>query len=220
MHAQERFNAEAQERYQRALAEREREERRRQRHAKREKEKAVAASIARNGEHELAMDRYVATNFRVFNIIIDSEHRNQSIYPNSNDYVVKLQDNLLNVVAIRVLKTEFYQDANSVGFMVFNDVQIPLQLYNVQHAYLYLNGMINTAIANETNIALFGRIGPGTEMYPAVSADPFKDPYIYVMRPVEPRMRRFHVKLYTANGELYPVNKARIVITLAVYCLL
>lgn len=220
MNAQQRYNAEMQARYQRTLEEREREERRRLRRIKKEKERELAKAAEVPDGYGLAMDKYVKSDYRVFNVIIDSEHRNTDLFPNSNDFVLKLQENLINVAAIRILKTEFYQDSNSLGFMVFNDVKVPLQLYNVEHAYLYLNGYINTAIANETNIALFGRIGPGTEIYPGISADPFKDPFIYAMRPIEPRMRRFHVKLHSANGDLYPVDNARVIVTLAVYCLL
>jgi hypothetical protein len=168
----------------------------------------------------LSMDRYVPTKFRIYNIIIDSEHRDKNIYTESSDFVVKLQETLRDVVAIRVLRTEFYQPSTSLGYFVLNEVKVPLQLYNVEHAYLYLNGYISTAVANDTNVALFGRIGPGTDIYPAVSGDITRDPYIYIMRPAEPKMRRFHVKLLTHDGQKYPVNNARVVLTLAVYCLI
>lgn len=167
----------------------------------------------------LTMDRHVNAKYRIYNIIIDSDHRDKDSYPDSSDFVVKLQNNLTNITAIRILKTEFYQPSNSFGYFVLNEMRVPLQLYNVEHAYLYLNGYINTVVANDTNVPLFGRIGPGTDIYPAISSDPFKDPYIYVMRPVEPKMRRFHVKLLRADGSVYPVNSARVVLTAAVYCL-
>jgi hypothetical protein len=169
---------------------------------------------------DLGMDTYVPSKYRVYNIILDSSHRNRDQYPYSNDFVLKLQENLRNVVAIRIMKTEYYQSENMMGYMVFNDIRIPLQANNVEHAYLYLNGYINTVIANESNIPLFGRIGPGTEQYPAITANPFDDPYIYVMRPVEQKMRRFHIKLLTSDGTPYTAQDSRVLITLAVYCLL
>jgi hypothetical protein len=169
---------------------------------------------------DLGMDVYVPSKYRLYTVILDSAHRNREQYPYSNDFVLKLQENMRNVVAIRILKTEYYQSENMLGYMVFNDIRIPLQANNVEHAYLYLNGYINTVIANESNIPLFGRIGPGTEQYPSISANPFDDPYIYMMRPVEPKMRRFHIKLLTADGSQYMAQDSRVVITLALYCLL
>lgn len=212
---QQRYALEMQQRYMQRLERQEHEKEcditkpeRRRTNKKREEESA-----------NLAMDRHVKAKYRIYNVIIDSDHRDTASYPDSSDFVVKLQNNLQHVTAIRILKTEFYQPSNSFGYFVLNEMRVPLQLYNVEHAYLYLNGYINTAVANDTNVALFGRIGPGTDIYPAISSDPFKDPYIYVMRPVEPRMRRFHVRLLRADGSKYPVTNARVVLTIAVYCL-
>lgn len=187
---------------------------------RRHKRQEKARKLEYLEKEPLAMDKYVQANLRTFNLIIDSDHRNKDQYPNANDFVLKLQNYMTNVAAIRILKTEFYQKSDSIGYMVLNDVKVPMQLYNVEHAYLYLNGWQNTAIANDTNYALFGRIGPGTEMYPGVSADPYKDPFVYVMRPVEPKMRRFHVRLLDAQGTPYVVDNPRVILTLAVYCLL
>jgi len=170
-------------------------------------------------DDQLAMDRYVQTKFRVYNIIIDSEHRDKTAYPSSNDFVVRLQDYIRNVAAVRILKSEFYQPSNSFGYFVLNEMRVPLQLYNVEHAYLYFNGYVSTTVANDTNVALFGRIGPGTDVYPAVTGDITKDPYIYIMRPVELKMRKVHIKLLTHDGQPYPVNNARVVITIAAYSL-
>jgi hypothetical protein len=229
MDTQQRYALQMQARYQRYLQKEQENEDRILQHVveeKKEKEKRrlrrkniapLSAEDADESAH-LVMDRHVPAKFRILNIIIDSDHRNIAQYPDSNNFVVKLQENLVNIAAIRVLKTEFYQPSTSFGYFVLNEMKVPLQLYNVEHAYLYLNGYINTAVANDMNVALFGRIGPGTDIYPAITADPYKDPYIYVMRPVEPKMRRFHVKLLKADGSAYPVNNARVVLTLAVYC--
>lgn len=168
---------------------------------------------------ELTMNRNVRPRFRVYNIILDSDHRDRNAYPNLNDFTLRLQEALRDVAAVRLMRTEFYSPSNTFGYFVINEARVPLQIYNVEHAYLYLNGYISTAVANDSNIALFGRVGPGTEFYPAISADPLLDPYIYVMRPVEPRLRRFQVKLLKADGSLYEIGNARIIMTLAVYCL-
>ena len=152
--------------------------------------------------------------------MIDSDCRDTTLYPNANDFVVKLQDAIKMVAAIRILKTEFYQPSNSFGYFVLNEAKIPLQLYNVSHAYLYLNGYKNTIIANDGNAALLGRIGPGMEMYPAITGDPLKDPFICVFRPIEGKLRRFHVKLLNADGSSYPVTNARVVLTIALYCVM
>lgn len=168
---------------------------------------------------QLSMDRYLASSYRVYNIIVDSSLRNTNDYPSANDFVVRLLEPLRNVAAIRILKTEFFQPSNSIGYFVINQARVPLQLYDMENAYLYLNGYISTSIANDSNTAFFGRIGPGTEMYPAVTSNLTQDPYIYVLKPADPRLRKFHVKLMGSDGTLYPVENAKVVLTLAVYCL-
>lgn len=186
----------------------------------REKERKKVSRKARYMEQpSLTMDRYIPSKYRVYNIILDSTFRDTNIYPDANDFVVKLVEPLRNVVAIRLLRTEFFQPANTTGYFVINDARVPLQLYNVNNAYLYLNGYTSTNVANETSTTFFGRIGPGTEMYPAITGDPTLDPYIYIMNPIEPRLRRFHVKLMNADSSIYPLTNARVVITLALYCL-
>jgi hypothetical protein len=195
-------------------------------HLQRQPDEVVTPQRRKHHKHkdttekdQLAMDKYVQTKFRIYNVIIDSEHRDKNTYPASNEFVVKLQETIKDVAAVRILKTEFYQPSNSFGYFVLNEMKVPLQLYNVEHAYLYFNGYISTTVANDTNVALFGRIGPGTDIYPAVTGDITKDPYIYIMRPVEPKLRKFHIKLLTHDGNPYPVNNARVVLTVAVYSL-
>lgn len=167
----------------------------------------------------LTMDTYLPTRYIVRNVILDSTFRDVIASPNANDFVVRLTEPLTNVAALRILRTEFFQPSNSTGYFVINGTSVPLQLYNIESAYLYLNGYISTTVANDTNTIFFGRIGPGTETYPAVTGDITQDPFIYILQPMEPRMRRFHVKLLQADGSTYQVNDARVVIHLAVYCM-
>lgn len=168
---------------------------------------------------QLSMDRYLPSSFRVQNIIIDSSLRDTNIYPSANEFVVRLIEPLKNVAAIRLMKTEFFQPSNSIGYFVINQARVPLQLYDIDNAYLYLNGYISTSVANDTNTAFFGRIGPGVEMYPSVTSNLTQDPHMYLLKPADPRLRKFHVKLLNHDGSLYPLNNAKVVLTLAVYCL-
>ena len=163
--------------------------------------------------------RYLESGLRVSTLIIDSTFRDTGLYPEANNFVVKLSEPLRDVAGIRLLRTEFYQPSNNVGYFVMNEIQIPLQLYNIESGYIYLNGYNCVEIANELNTTFFGRIGPGTEVYPAITGDIRQDPLLYTFMPAEEKLRRFHVKLLKGDGSTYQVNNARIVLTLAVYCL-
>lgn len=213
MNAQQQYALEMQQRYFKYLQQEDERE-----YQLLEKEKRRQKKLQKKQESKTPVVPASLQEYKIHNIIIDSDLRDTGLYPNANDFVVRLQEPYKMVVALRILKTEFYQPSNSFGYFVLNEAKIPLQLYNVSHAYLYVNGYTNTAIVNESNIALMGRIGPGMEMYPSVSGDPLKDPFIYVFRPIEGKLRRFHVKLVNADGSAYPVTNARVVLTIAVYC--
>jgi hypothetical protein len=173
-----------------------------------------------NGEKaSLLMNRMIDSKYIVQTVILDSAHRNLLQFPNANDYVIKILEPLRNVAAVRLLKTEYFEPCSTQGYFVMNGVKIPLQSYNLDHAYLYLNGWINTIIANDTNTNLFGRVAPGVDTYPAVAGNIENDPYTYILRPSEPRLRRFHVRLLTHEGQLQAVTNARVILTLAFYCL-
>jgi hypothetical protein len=163
------------------------------------------------------LGRYIPSAFRVSTVLIDSAFRDTNQFPNANDFVVKLPEALRDVGAIRLLRTELYQPTNTVGFFIMNEVRVPLQLYNIESAYLYLNGYQSMQVTQELNTTFFARIGPGTELYPAVTGDIRQDPHMYTFLPAEQKLRRFHVKLLQADGSLYPVTNARVVLTLAVY---
>lgn len=165
------------------------------------------------------LDRYIPSTYRVSTIILDSQFRDIYSYPDANNFVSKLMEPLRDVAALRLMRTEFYQPSNTMGYFVMNEVRVPLQLYNIESAYLYLNAYQSMLVANETNTTFFGRIGPGTEIYPAVTGDIRQDPLMFTLLPSEPRLKRFHVKLLQADGSVYPVTNARVVITLAAYCM-
>lgn len=165
------------------------------------------------------LDAYLPSKFSVSTIVLDSSLRDTQTYPQANQFVVKLVEPLRNVAALRLLRTEFYQPSNTKGYFVMNEVRIPLQLYNIESAYLYLNGYQSMQIAQDLNTTFFARMGPGTDIYPAVTGDIRQDPFIYRFIPIEPKLRRFAVQLMNADGSIYQVENARIVLTLAVYCL-
>lgn len=195
---------------------------------KREKKRKIRARVQQdttdltgpNGEQaSLVMNRMLSSPYVVQTIILDSAHRSTSQFPNANEYVLKLLEPLRNLAAVRIMKTEYFEPCSTQGYFVMNGVKIPLQSYTLEHAYLYLNGWINTTIANEANTNVFGRISPGVDTYPAVTTDLVTDPFTYILRPSEPRLRRFHIRLHTHDGQLQPVTNARIILTLACYCL-
>ena len=179
---------------------------------------ATLAYQERPENSQLTMDRYLTNKFRVYNVIIDSSFR--AAGTQANDFVSRLEEPFRNVVAIRLLRTEYFQPSTSTNYFVFNSIRVPIQAFTMENAYLYLNGYTSTVIANESNTQYFGRIGPGTEIYPAVNGSLTQDPYIFILQPIEQKLRRFHVRLHKTDGELYPVDEStRVVLTLAVYCL-
>lgn len=84
-----------------------------ERERKKNKKKAVAATSSGDSvppSHRIAN---VKTDYKIHTIIIDSDFRDVNNFPNASDFVVKIQDTIKMVVAIRILKTEFYQPSNS-----------------------------------------------------------------------------------------------------------
>lgn len=154
----------------------------------------------------LSLDNYIHTPYRISNLILDSSFKTLNF--GDNDFVLKLSDPLKNVAAIRILRTEFY---NSTNINKFEN--------SFDNVYLYLNGYINTYLANDINTQIYGRLIAGTETYPSVSGDIKQDPHIYFFRPIENSLNRFHIKLLNSDGSLYDLkgNKAKVVITFAVY---
>ena len=168
----------------------------------------------------------MTNKYKVTNVIIDSSFRDQSSYPLANDFVVYVGELLKNVVAIRILKTEFTQSTNSSSYFVINSISIPLQVTTGNSAYLYLNNYDKNVVTDGTSGAsssantFFGRIAPGSEIYPAINGNVFDDPFTYILNPPAPKMSRFHIKLLNPDRSLFSLqdNTSQLVITLAVYC--
>ena len=157
--------------------------------------------------------------YTVQTLILDSNHRNTELYPTTSDFVLRIADTLKNVAMLRILKTEFYQPGNTLGYFILNDIKVPLQTNTIEHAYLYINGYAKAVIGNEQNNAILGRIGPGSEIYPAVSGSILQDPYAYIFQPIEPKLRRFHLRLLNHEGQYYQAENTRLILTIAVYCI-
>jgi hypothetical protein len=176
----------------------------------------------RESKATLTLDKHISRKYKVRTLIIDSNYRDTSIYPNINNFVVTLADTIKDVAAIRFIRTEFYQDSGNLGYFVLNGVRIPLQVNTTEPAYLNLNNYSKAYIGNNVNIPnIFGRIIPGTEFFPAISGSFIEDPFTHVFEPVQLKMRRFHVRLLNYDGTYYDVpSSGRLVLTFALYCLL
>lgn len=184
----------------------EKEQRRRERAAAKANQSPINIS---NQSSSLGLENYLPTNYRVNNLILDSSYK--SLNYSDNDFVLKLSDPLKNVAAIRILRTEF-----------INIDKPNIYEKNFDNIYLYLNGYTNTFIADENNTQIYGRLLGGNETYPAISGDIRNDPYIYIFRPIEHSLSRFHIKLLNHDGSLYNLEgyRAKVVITLAVYSIM
>lgn len=166
----------------------------------------------------LAMDSYTKNNYNIKTVIIDSEFRDQSSYPLPYDFSVKLTESIKNVIAVRLVRTEFYDTTNNTGFFVINQMRIPIQFYNINSSYLYLNGYSLTQTTNGMLNKIFTRITPGLEIYPSISSDITSDPFTYFLNPVEPKLRQFDIRLMNSDGTSYQLPNARVILTVVVYC--
>lgn len=172
-------------------------------------------------------NRVIMSKYKITNIIIDSNYRDKASYPLANNFVVYFGDTLKNVIALRIVKTEFIQPSNANSYFVINSIPIPLQLQTGTSAYLYLNNYDKYAVCDGTTTTnantntFFTRIVPGTEIYPSMAvSNSFHDPFVYLFNPPNPKLNRFHVKLLNHDRSLFPLQDATstIILTLAIYC--
>lgn len=151
----------------------------------------------------LTLETYVPTLYNIQNIIIDSDFISNPA-ESFNNFTVQLADPIKNVYAIRILFTYFYNSTTNAP---------------INGAFLYLNGYINTLLANGMNTRIYTKLYNNTNVYPAVSSDISMDPYIYIFRPVQSQLNKFNVQIMKSDGTLYNFtnDKINISITLAVY---
>jgi hypothetical protein len=168
------------------------------------------------------------SKYLVKSIVIDSTFRDTSAYPYPNDFVLFIGETFKNVIAIRLIKSEFNQPISDANYFVLNGIATPLQTQVASSSYLYLNNYDNFMVSdgtnsdNCTNNTFFGRIVPGVDVYQILSGYPLDDPYTYIFNPPQAKLNRFHVKLLNADRSLYrlqnPAANASLVLTLSVYC--
>lgn len=153
-------------------------------------------------------------------IILDSEDRNKQIYPEPNNFVLTMLEELKNVLALRILKTEYLFTDSSFNIITINDQVVPLQLYKNAHAYLYLNGYNKIKIANKLTLPIFTQLSPGINNFPVSINDFRMDPCTYRLNPIEKKLSKFDIKLFDNKGEIVKIinpEKIQIILTLIVY---
>lgn len=165
---------------------------------------------------------------KVVNILLNSLDGSINTYTGS--YVWHLQEELRDVVAIRPLRMEFYRPTTNAGELVINGVSIPIQVNATQGGYLNLNDYRKVVISNQVggfyssnsgpvvnnDLNIFHRMVNGLDVLPTVKDDIFNDPYTYIFKPMERRLKRFEAKLYDINYNI--ITDASLVALLSVYC--
>lgn len=157
--------------------------------------------------------------YRQHIVVLDSNDRDKTIYPNVNDWVLKISSHLKNVVAIRLIRAE-YTTTEAFSTLLINNQQVPIQVFNTVSAFICLNDYRKLRLGNQEEVAIFSQISPGIEVMPPVTNNFMIDPYAYVCNPIERTLQRFHFKLVNSHGSVIPFDdhsKIRIILTLAIY---
>jgi len=151
----------------------------------------------------LTLENYVPSSFEVQNLIIDSDFISSS-FDTYNNFTLQLAESFKNVYAIRLLST------NLVNLTTNNPIN---------NAFLYLNGYINTILANGLNTRIYTKLFNNAHEYPAVSSDISMDPYIYIFKPVQSILNKFNIQILNGDGTSYNFGSdtINISITLAIY---
>jgi hypothetical protein len=153
-------------------------------------------------------------------IVIDSNTRNKDDYISPNDFVITLSEVLKNVIAIRLIRTEYLINDASFTTALINNQPVPLQLFKHIQAFIYLNGYNKIKLANKMTIPIFSQLSAGVETLPACNDDIRFDPYAYILNPRNEKLDKFHIKILDNQGETIHISdpeKIRILLTLAVY---
>ena len=142
-------------------------------------------------------------NYKIYQILLDSNDRDKSIYPNMSNYVLKAATHFRNVFGVRLLKTELLYHSLTQG----NGVYLALNDYRL-------------LVRNEKQdqLALFARITPGINDFQCVTTNILDDPYTYILNPMEPKLLRFEMKLYDSDNTLIKDNHFNLILHLAIFC--
>lgn len=153
-------------------------------------------------------------------IVLDSEDRDKTQFPNPNHYILTILEDLKNVIALRLLKTEYLLKDSSFNILTINDQIVPLQVYQNVHAFLYLNGYNKIKMSNRITMPIFSQLSSGINNYP-VSNDDFRiDPLVFKFNPIEPKLNKFEIKLLDNKGNIVNIidpEKIQIILTIIVY---
>lgn len=164
-------------------------------------------------------EKHKKVKYKQHIVVLDSDDRDKSIYPDVNHWVLKLSSHIKNAIAIRLIRAE-YTTTESFSTLLINNQQVPIQVFNTVSAFISLNDYRKLRLGNEEEVSIFSQISPGIEVMPPVTNNFLVDPYAYVFNPIEQKLRKFQVKLVNSRGELIPFDdhsKIRIILTLAVY---
>ena len=92
-------------------------------------------------------------------IVIDSNTRNRNSLP--NDFVIDISETLKNVIALRLVRTEYLLNDASFTAALINNQPVPLQLFKHIQAFIYLNGYSKIKLANKMTVPIFSQLSPG-----------------------------------------------------------
>jgi hypothetical protein len=152
----------------------------------------------------MTLNKQVKERFKVVNMIIDSTERDMNAYPSIHEFAIQLNEPFKDVLAIRLVRSEV---TLADGAAAPTGAYISLNNYKL----VFRN-------REQDEVSLFARIPPGYHDKPALqSADPFSDPFTHVLRPVEPKLTRFDVKVWNKDGTPFTDSTINVVLQLAVY---
>ena len=153
-------------------------------------------------------------------VVLDSEDRDKQQFPNPNYYILTLLEELKNVIAIRLLKTEYLLKDSSFNLLTINDQVVPIQAYHNVHAFIYLNGYNKIKMSNRITTPIFSQLSAGINNFPMTSDDFRIDPFVYRLNPIEPKLNKFEIKLLDNTGSIVDIidpERIQIILTLIVY---
>ena len=136
------------------------------------------------------------------------------------EYVLNLLEDIKNVIAVRLLKSEYLLKDSSFNILTINDQEVPLQVYKNVHAYMYLNGYNKIKMSNRITLPIFSNLSSGINNYPIHNDDFRIDPYVHRLNPMEKTLNKFDFKLLDNKGkmvEIIDADKIHIILTLIVY---
>ena len=196
------------------------ESKRHQRLLMRTKDASAPPVDADQTNHEtVSLPSTIKRSVQVHHVIVDSLERDQTLYPDHADFVFNFVEPLKRVFAIRLLRTELFPLELNDPILLPNNFINPLVSNILTGYYLYLNNYrLITRNGPQQSINMFARMGGGVSTFNHTD-NVFKDPYTYICNPMEEKLSRLEVKLYTAENVKCENNDIRYLAVLAIYCI-